>query len=137
MKTRLLIAALGLALTNACSAPTEPRPITLEIRSLHATSSGIPFAVVNLTDEVVYIPRCGEAISVAVERRIGGAWINAGAAVCLAANRMDPIRLAPGEELASARGFTGHGRFRLRTGWALTASAQMQWNVVSPAFLVD
>ncbi|HEX8359494.1 MAG TPA: hypothetical protein VF613_05280 [Longimicrobium sp.] len=69
--------------------------------------------VVNERPYTVYVAACGDHPSVAVERRVGDGWENAGAGICPAVYSMVPIAVAG----QSARQFTvavrEAGRYRV------------------------
>lgn len=133
MKTRLFIAALGLCGTLGCGL-TEPdhglRLVVLGQPSATTTS----FVAVNQGNRTFYVPRCGDRLSVAVEKRVSEGWVNAAAALCLAVERMDPITLDPGASFESFVGITGPGIFRLHTGKTESASSEMTFDLYSAPF---
>ena len=127
----LLVAVL----CAACGDATVPHPPRLDVTiTVQSTSPVISFTATNRSGAVVYLPRCGDRVSVEVERLKDGSWINAAAAVCLANLRMDPFELAPGASVQSQATVTGPGRFRLRTGATADPSGAMDWQVYSAPF---
>lgn len=110
---------IGFALlcVAACSSTTEPaNGVNLRIVNVAAAAGPvayITFVASNESSATLYLPRCGEDISVEVERRDADAWVNASAAICPAGLRADPIRLAAGAQFTSHRSVSGMGTFRL------------------------
>ncbi len=132
---------LPLALCAACGDSTFPSPQPVDVAVTSQTTSQreplvttISFVVTNRTTQVVYIPSCGDRVSVELERRQDGSWINAGAAICLANLPMGPMPLGPRGFIRSEVAVAGTGSFRLRTGVTANPATAMDWNIYSPTF---
>lgn len=111
-----------------------PIAFTFENR---AHSTIVAVAVHNTGHDVVFLPRCGEHMLPAIERRTGDAWINAAAAICPANERMDPIRLAAGEVHQDTIGVRQPGTYRLRVMILRGSMRAASEPVVSQGFEVD
>jgi len=126
---------LTIATLAACEivAPT-PDPIAFSFRG--GASSPIEVSFRNISDGVVFLPRCGDRVLPAIERRSGGKWVNAAAAICPASLRMDPIRLDVGAVHQDGLPVTQPGTYRLRLAISRSPAAQPQ-PVVSQSFVVE
>ena len=113
-----------------------PSPELVAFSFQGGASSPIAVAVRNISDDVVFLPRCGDHVLPAIERRSGGEWVNAAAAICPANLRMDPIRLDVGAVHQDRVTVTQPGTYRLRL--AISRSpAGLSEPVVSPGFVVE
>ena len=140
-RPRAGIGVLASVFAACCSSPTDiPEGVYLRVVDqtpsamdiLHSTN--VTFEVTNRSTRAVFLPRCGEEVATEVERSEADAWVNASAAFCLANLRQNAIRLEPGSHITSARGVSGTGRFRLRSGVARHSSDAMPWELFSPPF---
>lgn len=55
--------------------------------------AAVPLRVLHDRPSTVYVEACGDRPSVAIERRAGDSWVNAGAAICPAINPSIPIEV--------------------------------------------
>jgi hypothetical protein len=74
----------------------------------------VTITVENRGSRPVLLPRCGDHVMVAVERRVGGEWESYSEGVCPFDLVSVPLELAPGATAASAHQIRDSGRFRAR-----------------------
>jgi hypothetical protein len=132
---RLRAGLVCLIAMAACAFPTgDSWEISMEVTGESAAPNPpgrlITFAVVNRSNETHWVPRCGDRISVAVER-LDAQWVSHEAAICPANLPADPIQIEPGAEVVSQKVISGAGLFRLRSGQRNNLQREMTWNVVS------
>jgi hypothetical protein len=141
MSRVLPVTALS-AVVIACTEPTDPTDYlateTAETTySSGAEGVGVSFTVTNLnTRETYYVGACDDRVLAAVERREGGRWVNAAAAICLGIYSSAPIVLGPGQRTESIVGVSGAGLFRLRLVVARDRERQTSWMESSNSFIV-
>lgn len=129
---RWLLAMSALA---ACQS-VVPIPDLVAFTFQTGRSSAIAVSVRNTSGDVVFLPRCGDHVLSAIERRSGDEWINAAAALCPASLRMDPIRLDVGTVHQDSVALTQPGTYRLRLA-ILRQTAAPSESVVSQTFVVE
>lgn len=95
----------------------------------------VPFIVRNVSDQPIYLARCGDRASTVVDRRDTGGWTRIYSDVCPAIHVMSPARIEPGETFASGRSMRIEpGVFRLRVGASADQADDPRWNAASPGF---
>ena len=107
-----------LALLAACSDSAGPggdvRADALVDRSPPPGGNNVTVTIENRGSRPVLLPRCGERIMLAVERRVGGAWQEYSGDVCAFDIVSVPLELAPGATATAGREIRDSGRFRAR-----------------------
>ena len=102
-----------------------------------ATSGAVIVSVRNAGSDVVFLPRCGEHMLVAIDRRTGDAWTNAAAAACPMNLRMDAIRLDVGAAYVDSILVSSPGTYRLRVAIQPRSSAAAAESVTSQSFSIE
>lgn len=134
-----------LLLLAGCSSPFGSSAPDLRVRTdreEYVTSpiafvTGIEYTVTNQGDETIYLPRCGDQLSVAVDRRQDGEWRQAHSGICQANQVMSAIALEAGESTRSILGVGGTGRFRIRVRASPSAELDRYEQGVSNDFTVE
>jgi hypothetical protein len=126
---------LAISALAACqSVSPSPEPVAFSFQG--GASSPIAVSVRNISDDVVFLPRCGDHVLPAIERRSGDDWVNAAAAICPANLRMDPIRLDVGAVHQDKVAVTQSGTYPLRLAISRSTAALPE-PVVSQSFVVE
>ena len=134
-----------LLLLAGCASPFGASAPDLRIRTDrdehvgHPTTSvaTVEFTVTNEGVETIYLPRCGENLSVAVDRREDGEWRQAQSGICPANQEMSPVALEAGESIESAVSVDGPGQFRIRGRAGTSAELERYEQAVSNDFTVE
>jgi hypothetical protein len=111
-----------------------PDPVAFTFQG--EASASVAVSIRNTSDDVVFLPRCGDHALPEIERRRGGAWVNAAAAICPANLPMAPIPLGIGAVLRESVTVTQPGTYRLRLAISRHIAAPPE-SVVSQAFIVE
>ena len=139
------LSALPLVFLAACASPMESSGPELQVRTEQeeyvanpiSSISSIGFSVTNEGDESIYLPRCGDQVSVAVDRREGGDWRQAYGGFCQAIYQSSPLELKPGESVRSVVTVGEAGRYRIRVRAAASLESERSDEAVSNAFTVE
>lgn len=140
-----ILSALPLVILAACTSPFGSGGPALQVRSeqeeyvAHPISSvsSVGFTVKNEGDESLYLPRCGDEVSVAVDRREGGDWRQAYSGICQALSLSSPLELKPGESVRSVVSVGEAGRYRIRVRAPASLGSERFHEAVSNAFTVE
>ena len=128
---------VGIACLTACdSVAPVADPIAFSFRDSAATTV-VVVSIHNTSDDVVFLPRCGEHVLPELERQNGNEWVNAAAGICPAILRMDPIPLAIGAVHHDSVSVMGPGTYRLRLAVLRGNTVAPPEPVVSQSFSVD
>lgn len=133
-RTHWLLAISALA---ACAAVAPNAPAVAFTFQNGASSGTVTVSVRNTGDDVVFLPRCGDHMLVAIDRRSGDAWTNAAAAFCPANLRMDAIRLDIGAAHVDSILVTPPGTYRLRVAIQPRSSVAPSKAVTSQSFSTE
>jgi hypothetical protein len=140
-----ILSVLPLVFLAACTSPFGSGGSGLEVRTEQdeyvaaplSSVSNVGFTVKNEGAESIYLPRCGEQVAVAVDRREGGDWRQVHSSICQAVNVSTPVELKPGESVRSVVNVGAPGRFRIRVRAADSPDAERYEESVSNAFTVE
>lgn len=132
--TSRFLAILVLAACQSVAPIADPIVFTF---ATGVNSSTVVASIRNTGDDVLFLPRCGDHLRPAIERRSGDAWVNAVADVCLANLRMDPIRLDVGGVYEDSVAVMQPGTYRLRLSILRSSSAAASESIVSQSFVVE
>ena len=136
-RSHLIVAAAAAILAAvACQSSLEPsEAVRLELSDTIfvrvGRSATVPFTLANRSDQAVLMPRCGDALTAAVERWNGNEWIAYLSGICPAIYPMAPATLAKGSDRASAVSVSEPARFRL-----VVALVEPPQRVVSRPFVI-
>jgi len=99
-------------------------------------STSVPFTVSNNGSRIVRLVRCGEQITVAVDRRELAGWSEYSGGFCLHNQVEVALTLAPGERAESAVLIAESGHYRLRIG-IRGPGEQPDWSSTSNDFVIQ
>ncbi len=146
-RMKKILSALPLVFLAACTSPFGSGGPELKVRTEQEEYVANPisfvnsvwFTVKNEGDESIYLPRCGDHVIVAVDRREGGDWRQAygGSGICPANLTSGPLQVQPGDSVRSAAGVGGPGRYRIRVRATHTAGSSRFHEAVSNAFTME
>jgi hypothetical protein len=139
------LSALPLLFLAACTSPLGSGGPELQVRTEQeeyvsnpiTSVSSVGFTVTNDGDESIYLPRCGEQVTVAIDRRDGGDWRQAYSGICQAIYQATPLELKPGESVRSVVSVGEAGRYRIRVRAAASPESERFDEAVSNAFTVE
>jgi len=139
------LSALPLLLLAGCTSSLGSSGPELQVRTEQeeyvaspiSSVSPVGFTVTNDGDESIYLPRCGEQVAVAVDRRDGGDWRQAYSGICQAIYEASPLELKPGESVRSVVSVGAAGRYRIRVRATASPGAERFDEAVSNAFTVE
>lgn len=95
----------------------------------------VPFAVRNVSDQPIYLERCGDRVFSLVDRRDARGWTQVYSDACPAVYMMLAARIEPGETFAGARAVRIEpGVFRLRVGVSDDRADDPEWTAASSGF---
>ena len=140
-----ILSALPLVFLAACTSPFGSSAPELQVRTdqeeyvAHPIGfiSPVGFTVKNEGDASIYLPRCGDQVTVAVDRREGGEWRQAYSGICPAVNVSSPLELKPGESVRSVVSVGEPGRYRIRVRSADSPGSERFDEAVSNPFTVE
>jgi hypothetical protein len=135
MRRLLLVSLLvGCGSTSPDELVRTTTPVTDVEREDGAAT--IPFTIVNGSQQVVLLDRCGPDITLTVEQRTIEGWTSYSGGVCNALLLSVPLELEPGESAAGEVGIGVEGEFRLRANFTLKETSSRGLGAPSPAFTV-
>lgn len=109
----------------------------LFVRDPDTGSATIAFSVRNTGDTTIYLSRCGEHLTTALDRWEQGQWVQVSSAICQTVHDMTPFPLHSMAERTGGRAVQHPGRYRLRLGTSEKQGARSRWVVASPTFAVE
>jgi hypothetical protein len=136
-RSHLIVVAVAAVLAAVgCQSTLEPsEAVRLELSDTTFIRAGlsatVPFTLANRSDQAVLVPRCGDALTVAVERWNGNEWIAYLSGICPAIYPMAPATLEKGSDRASVVSVSEPARFRL-----VVALVDPPQRVVSRSFVI-
>jgi hypothetical protein len=121
-----------LAFSGGCGLLAPRESLEFAVTNKHSASPAIvTFLIRNRLDAPVSVLRCGDRVSVDVERFSAHEWTNAGAAICQTDRDMSPLMLAPGESVVDSVSVHQPGSYRLRTRVGLGMASN---DILTPSF---
>lgn len=132
-------------LASACGVLTGPESpeVRVEVqgtlfeRDPDTGAAIVSFSVTNTGESTVYLNRCGDRLTTALDRWESGHWVQFRSDLCLTVYNMAPLPLAVEEERVGARSVHHAGRYRLRLGTSDEPGEPSVWLAASPAFTVE
>lgn len=141
------LSALPLVFLAACTSPFGSGGPELQVRTEQeeyvanpiSSVSAVGFTVKNDGNESIYLPRCGDQVFVAVDRREGGDWrqVSGGGGICQAIYDSSPLEVLPGESVRSVVSVGAAGRHRIRVRVTESPGSERFDEAVSNAFTVE
>jgi len=128
----------GIPLLFACNSSTVPSgrvQVPIDRASFQAPAQ-VHFSVRNETAQTIFVSRCGERVSLAIERHRMGAWENAGAAICPANLLMAPAELRSGEALSDSVRVADPGEYRLVVNYG-SGVLRVLYGAFSSSFVIQ
>lgn len=112
-------ATFSLSVLGACVVPTTPENeypvlVTIAALDLRGSTLEVHFQIRNESDRSIWLPRCGDWVTIFVERHESGTWQQYSSSVCPAIFLTIPLKLEPGGSVGSAVSISVPGRYRLR-----------------------
>jgi len=142
-----VLSALPLVILAACTSPFGSGGPDLQVRTEQEKYVADPisfvhsvgFTVKNEGDASFYLPRCGDQVIVAVDRREGGDWRQAygGGGICPAIYVSGPMEVQPGDSVRSTVSVNEAGRYRIRVRATDTPGSSRFDEAVSNTFTVE
>ena len=111
-RTISTLIALLVGCTSATDSPSELRLRTTQ--SEYAPSAVIQVHIENQTTDAMYVSHCNDRVSLLVQRRSGGAWVDYRSAICLAIYPMGELLIASGGTLQESLQIDEPGDYRLQ-----------------------
>lgn len=141
VRTGLLVLLAGCA---SATGPDSPADVALSLdlsaetftRDPRTGSAATPFILENRGGATVLVPRCGDEVSVEVERQQGGRWTQYASGRCLANVVMTPVALPSGASVRGVWRAGEAGRFRLRVVAGCDCNLRIGYAAQSDAFEV-
>lgn len=121
----------------ACTAVAPNAPAVAFTFQNGASSGTVIISVRNTGNDVVFLPRCGNDMLMAIDRRSGDSWTNATAGLCQTNLRMDAIGLDVGTTYVDSVLVTPPGTYRLRIAIQPRSSAAPSEAVTSQSFSTE